>query len=98
MARLRWDLLCPRRGAGGRRLDGLETAVLPAGMRQGAAVPPPGLERRPRAKKLCCHWNRAQRQLVEEAGLEVSSARRGFFGIFHRIEAAPEKMSGVASA
>jgi hypothetical protein len=35
---------------------------------------------------------------VEEAGLEVSSARRGFFGIFHRIEAAPEKMSGAASA
>jgi hypothetical protein len=51
-----------------------------------------------RAKKLGCHWNRAQRQLVEEAGLEVSSARRGFFGIFHRIEAAPEKMSGVVSA
>lgn len=45
------------------------------------------------AKKLGCHWNREPRQLVEEAGLRVSSARRSFFGIFHRIEAAPEKMS-----
>jgi hypothetical protein len=50
-----------------------------------------------RAKKLGCHWNRAPRQLVEETGLKVSSARRGFFGIFHRIEAAPEKMSGATS-
>lgn len=50
------------------------------------------------AKKLGCYWNREPRRLVEEAGLKVSSARRSFFGIFHRIEAAPEKISGAASA
>jgi len=42
------------------------------------------------AKSLGCHWNREPLQLVQEAGLRVRSAKRSFFGVFHRIEATPD--------
>lgn len=41
------------------------------------------------AKPLGCHWNREPLELVREAGLNVITARRNFFGVFHEIEAAP---------
>jgi ubiquinone/menaquinone biosynthesis C-methylase UbiE len=41
------------------------------------------------AKPLGCHWNRKTLELVKNAGLNVVSARRHFFGIFHRIGAEP---------
>jgi ubiquinone/menaquinone biosynthesis C-methylase UbiE len=36
-----------------------------------------------------CWWNREPRQLVEQAGLDIISARRTFFGVYHVIVAAP---------
>jgi ubiquinone/menaquinone biosynthesis C-methylase UbiE len=39
------------------------------------------------ARQLSCHWNREPLELMFEAGLNVISARRAFFGIFHEIEA-----------
>jgi ubiquinone/menaquinone biosynthesis C-methylase UbiE len=41
------------------------------------------------SKQLGCHWNRRTPDLVREAGLKGSKARRSFFGIFHQIEAEP---------
>jgi ubiquinone/menaquinone biosynthesis C-methylase UbiE len=41
------------------------------------------------ARQLGCHWNRRTPDLVREAGLKVSKARRSFFGIFHQIQAEP---------
>ena len=41
------------------------------------------------AKFLGCHWNREPQELVHQAGLRLSSARRAFFGIFHVLEAKP---------
>lgn len=41
------------------------------------------------AKPLGCHWNREPLELVRAAGLRVIEAQRVFFGVFHRIEAAP---------
>jgi ubiquinone/menaquinone biosynthesis C-methylase UbiE len=41
------------------------------------------------ARQLGCHWNRRTPDLVREAGLKGSKARRSFFGIFHQIEAEP---------
>lgn len=41
------------------------------------------------AKHLGCHWSREPLQLVREAGLNVTKARRVFFGILHQIEAEP---------
>ena len=41
------------------------------------------------AKPLGCHWNREPLELVRQAGLKVNNSRRVFFGVFHRIEAAP---------
>ena len=41
------------------------------------------------ARQLACHWNREPLELVQEAGFNVASARRTFFGIFHEIEATP---------
>ena len=40
-------------------------------------------------KPLGCHWNREPLELVRQAGLKVNNSRRVFFGVFHRIEAAP---------
>jgi ubiquinone/menaquinone biosynthesis C-methylase UbiE len=45
------------------------------------------------AKPLGCHWNREPLDMVRNAGLKVSNARRSFFGIFHQIEAAPRASS-----
>ena len=42
------------------------------------------------AKPLGCHWNRKPLEIVRNAGLKVSSARRFFFGIFNQIEATPD--------
>jgi ubiquinone/menaquinone biosynthesis C-methylase UbiE len=44
------------------------------------------------AKPLGCHWNREPLELAKDARLKVVSARRNFFGIFHRIEAKPEAL------
>lgn len=41
------------------------------------------------AEPLGCHWNREPLELTDIAGLKVVRSRRGFFGIFHRIEAKP---------
>jgi ubiquinone/menaquinone biosynthesis C-methylase UbiE len=44
------------------------------------------------AKPLGCHWNREPLELLEQAGLKVVTARRNFFGVFHRIEAVPRPL------
>ena len=41
------------------------------------------------AKQLGCHWNRKSLDLVRRAGLKINKTKRGFFGIFNQIEAAP---------
>jgi ubiquinone/menaquinone biosynthesis C-methylase UbiE len=41
----------------------------------------------PLAKQLGCHWNREPLELVRKAGLNIISANRIFFGLFHEIEA-----------
>ncbi|HEX2916365.1 MAG TPA: methyltransferase domain-containing protein [Chloroflexia bacterium] len=41
------------------------------------------------ARRLGCQWNREPLDLVRQAGLQVISARRSFFGIFHEFEAKP---------
>ena len=41
------------------------------------------------AKWLGCRWNREPLNLVRQAGLALTDARRTFFGIFHVIEAMP---------
>ncbi|HLD71893.1 hypothetical protein A3A67_04005 [Candidatus Peribacteria bacterium RIFCSPLOWO2_01_FULL_51_18] len=38
-----------------------------------------------------CRWNHEPLQFVEDAGLEVLSHRRSFFGILHIIEARPDQ-------
>jgi ubiquinone/menaquinone biosynthesis C-methylase UbiE len=38
------------------------------------------------AQQLACHWNREPLELVRQAGLRVTDARRVFLGIFHQIE------------
>ena len=43
------------------------------------------------AKALGCHWNREPLELARQANLQVTVAQRTFFGIFHLIEARPEK-------
>jgi len=39
------------------------------------------------AKPLGCHWNREPLELAGKADVKIIGSRRGFFGIFHRIEA-----------
>lgn len=39
------------------------------------------------ARPSCCHWNREPLELAKSAGLRISSARRNFLGVFHRITA-----------
>lgn len=39
------------------------------------------------AKPLGCHWNREPLDMVRKAGLNINTAHRFFFGIFHHIEA-----------
>jgi ubiquinone/menaquinone biosynthesis C-methylase UbiE len=34
-----------------------------------------------------CHWNREPLEIAQATGLKIISARRNFFGIFHRIAA-----------
>ena len=41
------------------------------------------------AKRLGCHWNRDILGFVKEAGLEIISRKRYFFGIFHAIKVIP---------
>lgn len=41
------------------------------------------------AKPLGCHWNREPQELVAQAGLKLTAARRTFFGIFHILEVMP---------
>ncbi|MSS71150.1 MAG: class I SAM-dependent methyltransferase [Candidatus Latescibacteria bacterium] len=41
------------------------------------------------ARHLGCHWNRAPLDLVRQAGVTVTVARRTLWGIFHVIEARP---------
>jgi ubiquinone/menaquinone biosynthesis C-methylase UbiE len=41
------------------------------------------------AKPFGCHWNREPLDLAKTAGLKIIRSQRSFFGIFHRIEAAP---------
>ena len=41
------------------------------------------------AKRLGCNWNRDILGCVEEAGLEIISRKRYFFGIFHAIKVKP---------
>ncbi len=41
------------------------------------------------AKQLGCHWNREPLELVRRARVEVVTARRRFFGVFHEIEGKP---------
>ncbi|RMF78255.1 MAG: class I SAM-dependent methyltransferase [Chloroflexi bacterium] len=36
-----------------------------------------------------CRWNQEPQEIVRAAGLEIVSAKRGFFGVFHTIEARP---------
>jgi ubiquinone/menaquinone biosynthesis C-methylase UbiE len=43
------------------------------------------------AKRLCCHWNREPLDLLRQAGLTLSAARRTFFGIFHILEVIPTR-------
>lgn len=45
------------------------------------------------AKQLSCVWNKEPHDMVLEAGLEVTSARRSFFGVFHSITAKPRPIS-----
>jgi ubiquinone/menaquinone biosynthesis C-methylase UbiE len=45
------------------------------------------------AKPLGCHWNREPLDMVRKAGLTIHKARRVFFGMFHEIEAEPERAS-----
>jgi len=42
------------------------------------------------AKPFGCHWNREPLEIAKAAGLKIISARRSFFGIFHRIAAVPD--------
>ncbi len=41
------------------------------------------------AEPFGCHWNREPLEIAKNAGLRIIRSQRGFFGIFHRIEAAP---------
>src|SRR3990172_3752941 len=41
------------------------------------------------AKQLGCHWNREPVELVRNAGLKIDNSQRGFFGVFHTIDAEP---------
>lgn len=40
-------------------------------------------------RRICCHLNREPDALVCDAGLEIITNRRSFFGILHAIEAKP---------
>ena len=42
-----------------------------------------------------CHWNQEPHEHVRNAGLEILSDQRSFFGVFHAIEASPGKVLGV---
>jgi ubiquinone/menaquinone biosynthesis C-methylase UbiE len=42
------------------------------------------------AKPFGCHWNREPSELTKTAGLKITRSQRSFFGVFHRIEAAPD--------
>jgi ubiquinone/menaquinone biosynthesis C-methylase UbiE len=44
------------------------------------------------AKQLGCHWNREPLELVRQAGLKLYDSQRVFFGVFHLIEAVPERV------
>ena len=41
---------------------------------------------------LGCVWNREPHELVAQAGLHVTSARRKFFGVFHVLVVSPEQL------
>jgi ubiquinone/menaquinone biosynthesis C-methylase UbiE len=42
------------------------------------------------AKPFGCHWNREPLELTKSAGLIVTRSQKSFFGVFLRIEAAPD--------
>jgi ubiquinone/menaquinone biosynthesis C-methylase UbiE len=42
-------------------------------------------------KQSGCRWNQEPPELVQEAGLDILTAQRNFFGVFHTIEALPAK-------
>ena len=48
------------------------------------------------AKHVGCHWNREPLDIVAEAGLDIVSTSRHFFGIFHGIMAHPALISKPA--
>jgi ubiquinone/menaquinone biosynthesis C-methylase UbiE len=39
-----------------------------------------------------CRWNQQPQENVRQAGLEILSDKRSFFGVFHAIEASPGKV------
>ena len=49
------------------------------------------------AKPLGCNWNREPLELAKNAGLTIIRVQRSFFGIFHRIEAAPGAWAAIGS-
>jgi ubiquinone/menaquinone biosynthesis C-methylase UbiE len=38
-----------------------------------------------------CRWNQEPQELVRQAGLEILTSQRNFFGVIHSIEASPAK-------
>jgi ubiquinone/menaquinone biosynthesis C-methylase UbiE len=44
-------------------------------------------------QELGCRWNQQPDELVKEAGLEILSDQRSFFGVFHSIKAVPAKIN-----
>ena len=47
------------------------------------------------AKPLGCHWNREPLEFVGEADIHVLEAQRVLFGIFHQIDAQPNRHSST---
>jgi ubiquinone/menaquinone biosynthesis C-methylase UbiE len=45
-----------------------------------------------------CRWNQEPQELVKQSGLQILSAERHFFGVFHIMVIAPAKQSSAASA
>ena len=42
-----------------------------------------------------CRWNQEPQELVKEAGLDILSAERTLFGIFHTMRVSPAKGSDL---
>ncbi len=42
-----------------------------------------------------CRWNQEPQELVKQAGLEIVSAKRELFGVFHSMRVSPAKGRGV---